>query len=168
MYIFVDELRRLVLMKNNNRVLLYLIYVIILYLLIYLATYISTYFYEISRSTFNRTPEAIYTTFYPIVLGLYAGLPNLYKQMKKEGIWTVDWIKLLVIGVPSLLVALSYIILLLISEKGIAVSYPFPAIFAMYTAPRFLSSFIFGYILLTSFKKKNITSLEDRGEENFI
>lgn len=148
--------------KGTNRVLLYLIYVIVLYLLIYLATYISTYFYEISRSTFNRTPEMVYTTFYPIVIGLYAGLPNLYRQLKKEGVWIVDWIKLLVIGVPSLLVALSYIILLLISEKGIAVSYPFPAIFAMYPAPRFLASFIFGYILFTSFKKQNITSQEDR------
>jgi len=154
--------------KRYKRVLPYLIYVIILYLLIYLATYIGTYFYEISRSTFNRTPEAIYTTFYPIVLGLYAGFPNLYKQLKKEGVWTVDWVKLLIIGIPSLFVALSYIILLLISEKGIAVSYPFPAIFAMYTAPRFLSSFIFGYILITSFKKKNITSLEDRSGEEFI
>lgn len=154
--------------KNSNRVLLYLIYVIVLYLLIYLATYISTYFNEISRSTFNRTPEAIYTTFYPIVLGLYAGFPSLYKHLKKEGVWTVDWVKLLIIGIPSLFVALSYIILLLISEKGIAVSYPFPAILVMYSAPRFLASFIFGYIVLDSFKKQNITSQEDGTEEDFI
>ncbi len=146
-------------MKGNfKKAVSYLAFIVIFYIIAYkMASYI--HYYELLyKSTFERNPYLIYLPIYPIILGLIAGLPSLIKQFKLKGSWKVDWIKLIVIGIPTLYINFSLFLLYSTSTIG-HILVP-KLITDLYINSNGIvsgiSGFIFGYILLNSFKKVEI------------
>ncbi|MBP3951711.1 hypothetical protein [Bacillus suaedae] len=98
-------------------------------------------------------------SFFPIIIGVVLAMPNVIKSLTKKGHWKVDWIKLIVIGLPFLylsIVPIMYIIGVL------KIDLPFSA-YAMgsYIGGDLLLTFVTingivaGYMLCTSFYKRN-------------
>ena len=138
--------------KNFKRAVYYFIYILLFY-------WGAKYGYELyvkAKTTFDfsRTLIMIYRSIFPIILGLLLGFLNFTNKIKKQGRWKVDWVKLIILGIPTLYFGLNPI-LMSVSGKINALLYP---IFLIPTIEQqifyTLSGFIFGYIILDSIDKK--------------
>ncbi len=76
------------------------------------------------KTTFNPYPLAIFSTLYPIFIGILIGMPKLLNELKKEGIWKWDWIKSIAIGLPT-----AYVSLFLVSVYTPLGTYLYPDVF---------------------------------------
>ena len=141
--------------KNYKQVISYVIYILLFYLILYLGAFYSYRIIEYSKSTFKHEPMVIYLTFFPIILGLLAALPNLCLEIKKSGKWKMNWTKLIVIGVPSFLIGISLMYLSIETFLGLKIIPDFLSFILVYDTPRILSGFIFGFIILDSIEKHN-------------
>lgn len=56
--------------------------------------------------TFNVKPYIIYVTIFPICMGVLLRLPKLIVEIKDKKKWSLDWMKLLIIGIPALYIAM--------------------------------------------------------------
>ncbi|WP_096271237.1 hypothetical protein [Paucisalibacillus globulus] len=94
----------------------------------------------------------IYSTIFPILIGMILRLPAFIKEIKEKRKWSVDWVKLGAIGIPTLYI--SQIFILYFSLPG--VSLPFGGVLIRsYDMPfSTIAGLIFGYILLDSLKEK--------------
>lgn len=99
--------------------------------------------------TYNPIPLFIYVTLFPILIGVLLGLPKLFNDIRKNKKWKVDWIKLIAVGVPSLYIGSTSLLMLL----------PFQLIFidrimflnqSTFTT---VAGLVFGYILIDSLKE---------------
>ncbi|MDA8222604.1 hypothetical protein [Desulfosporosinus sp.] len=61
--------------------------------------------------TFETGPYYIYSALFPILVGIVLALPRLIQEFRKMGKWSIDWIKLLAVGTPTLLLNLSLILI---------------------------------------------------------
>lgn len=48
----------------------------------------------------------IFKSVFPIIIGFILGLPHCLDNLRKDGNWTYDWIRLLTLGIPALIAAL--------------------------------------------------------------
>lgn len=63
------------------------------------------YLQDRAVKTMNYLGFSIYYTLFPIMLGVFLALPELYKKIKKSGIWKIDWVKIVAVGLPTLPIA---------------------------------------------------------------
>jgi len=84
---------------------------------------------------------------YPILLGFLIALPQFIRNTHKTGAWHFHWIKFLVMGIPALYIAFTYIIYF--SRFGNLL----PVIHSQQLY--IISGIIFGHVLLTSFYKQS-------------
>ena len=107
---------------------------------------------EKSAIVFDLKPYIIFSSIFPIFIGMLLRLPKLIIEIKNKQKWSFDWIKFITIGIPSLYIALipplafSYGTILLFSKA-----------FMLLGASTFTSiaGVIFGYVLLDSLKSNN-------------
>lgn len=103
------------------------------------------------RFEYNLT----YTTFIIITLfggiGAILGLDNLIISLKKKGVLKVNKPKLLVLGIPSFIVSLTYIWANLGLFKMIPSIYPY---LIKYDYPIIVSSIILGHTIVSSLYKE--------------
>lgn len=82
-----------------------------------------------------------------IVIGLLLGLEHFFKEFRKEGRWTVNLIRLVIMGIPSGISAFYFVLSVVLSLR-------IPS-FMMYSTLFYeFSGLIFGYTIMTSFYKK--------------
>lgn len=118
--------------------------------LIYSLGFIVTYFlttnfnHSISDSI-TTTNDYIYLRLSFIVFGIFCTIPYILDEFKKSGRWKCDYIKLLVLGIPSFYFSFSFIIYFYLPDLFRNTSF----IISNYEVP----CFILGYILLSSFYK---------------
>jgi len=105
----------------------------------------------IKDKTLNSFPLRVYLVTFPIILGSILAVPKLITSFVQKGRWVVDWLKIIVIGIPTLF--LSTVPLTYFTQIGGF----FP--FILQVADRELytiSGLIFGYTLVESIYKREI------------
>jgi hypothetical protein len=135
-----------------KRILTSLFWSFMILLLLYLGVVLQARFKEYQEMDFNPKPYIIFTVAYPILMGMVIRLPQLITGIMKKKRWCVDWIKLCVIGLPSLYIAispLSFFINIPIFNLNL-VNNMFSAGITVMTVAGVIS----GYIILDSIKEK--------------
>jgi hypothetical protein len=104
----------------------------------------------------------IFSTIFPIFIGVLLRLPQLIIEIKEKRKWSIDWVKLTAIGIPTLYVS-QMLILYFFTPFGS--SLPFGRILmqnADIPLPT-IAGIIFGYIVLDSLKEDHEST---KGELN--
>lgn len=84
---------------------------------------------------------------YPILIGCLIALPQIIRNISKTGFWHFDWVKFLIMGIPSLYIAFTHIIYF----SGFGGFLPVLHSEHLYI----IGGIIFGTVLLTSFYKQS-------------
>lgn len=107
---------------------------------------------EQSAKNFEFMPSVIFSTIFPIVIGILFGIPVLIKRIKAEGIAGYDWVKLLGICIPALYIA--FLPLLFVSGITLPFAYTLGTSAPMSTVFPAISGIVFGFVLLECIKSK--------------
>lgn len=131
----------------------YLLYVVILIALLYWG---SVYLDRIKTLVaLNYNPEFHFTatSILLIFIGMYIALPGLIKRISRPGTWTIDWVRLIITGLPTLYVAFWPLIYFVPPFQFLHLE--FTRILTMYSLlPQTVCGIVFGYTLLSSINKK--------------
>jgi hypothetical protein len=101
------------------------------------------------NSTFGSLlPVAIFAAVFPIVLGMFIRLPQSIKEMRSGKKWSVDGAKLLAIGLPAFLVALTPT--LYVSPLGQFLQVIPATAKLLNSEVTTIAGLVFGYVLLDS------------------
>ncbi len=139
-------------MVNHNlkRIVGYFIYVVALGYFVIAAEQLRRHLEKLFGTTYDPTYYWTFLSIYPILVGVLLALPQLVKLFGQEGSWKVDWIPLLVVGFPSLLVAITPILCL--AEFA---QWKITALIFMYTPNlTFVAGILFGFVLVSSFGRQ--------------
>ena len=109
-----------------------------------------------ASTNFNVAPLYYFNALYPILIGIFLGVPLWVKNLSKKGKWLFDWTLFLPIGLPTLLLNLISFAsftplskyLTLIYNKGQTL------LFMIDKQVLTISGIICGYILVSSIKKR--------------
>jgi len=96
-----------------------------------------------------------FSVIFPIFIGLLLGLPGLINKIKQQREWSFNWMKLLVIGLPTLLTILIYLFLAYIPEN--ILQYVPEAIFLRNQTIHIVAGVVLGYVLLDSVKVDSVS-----------
>ncbi|MCM3601143.1 hypothetical protein M3175_10415 [Robertmurraya korlensis] len=143
--------------NNRSSTLVYLGYVFLLLIMVFFGLKFQASLYLNSQETYKIFPYFLFKAIFPLIIGVYLAAPHLYKTFTKAGKWKVDWVKLIVVGLPF--IYLSIVPILYFSEV-IALNLPFSS-YAMggyfggdaSTSFGTINGIIAGYIVPSSIKK---------------
>ncbi|MEK3954871.1 hypothetical protein SAMN05421670_3698 [Psychrobacillus psychrotolerans] len=114
---------------------------------------------ERSAIVFDIKPFIIFTSIFSIFMGMLLRLPKLIIEIKDKKRWSIDWVKVLVIGIPSIYIAMIRLLaivygknLLFFNEVTLLGDFTFT----------YIAGVIFGYVLLDSLKSND--SSNDKGK----
>ncbi|MEK3980217.1 hypothetical protein MKY37_14280 [Psychrobacillus sp. FSL K6-2836] len=111
---------------------------------------------EKSAIVFDMKPYYIFISIYPVFIGLLLRLPKLIIEIRDKKKWSFDWMKIIVIGIPSFYIAT---IPLLIISFGTNLLFSKSFLMLGDTIFTSIAGVIFGYVLLDSLKS-NTSSTE--------
>ena len=114
---------------------------------------------ERSAIVFDIKPFIIFASIFSIFMGMLLRLPKLILEIKDKRKWSIDWVKVMIIGVPSLYVAM---IPLLIISFGTNLLFSKSFLLLGDTIFTSIAGVIFGYVLLDSLKSNTFTN--DKGK----
>lgn len=119
--------------------------------LIYLGMKYNIRLVEEASQTYEIRPVLIFSTIFPIVIGLILRLPKLIMEIKDKKEWTFNWIKVMAIGIPTLYIAL----LPILSFTFVGMDFLFAKELLLFgnTTLITIAGIVFGYVLLDSLKK---------------
>jgi len=139
---------------NIKRWYKYLIYLLLILAVVFLNT--SKFFPFFHKATFTiNYIHIILNILTGVLAGVLLGCEHLYIEFKKEGLWKINLPKIIILGLPSLYFALTYILLNtcipIISKLIIHSATYLLNVFS----EKYISFFqlILGYVLITSFYK---------------
>lgn len=144
-------------MGKGKRFSLYLLLTLLALAFLYLGAKYGVYLKLLRSRTYDPYPYYIFSAMFPILFGMVLALPNLWREFRKPGKWTMDWVKLLAIGIPTLLVNLNLVLIALTPVgkiKYFTTYNPFIEVMITDKTVIALSGTIFGYVLISSFNKK--------------
>ncbi|KUO66751.1 MAG: hypothetical protein APF84_14670 [Gracilibacter sp. BRH_c7a] len=93
-----------------RRIITYVIFVSGLLLLIRYGGYYQEEMRILEGKTFKILPYTFYSFIYPVIVGLYLALPEFINRLRRVGKLHVNWIKISIIGIPTLLINSSLIL----------------------------------------------------------
>lgn len=137
---------------NMKRFSKYLIWSLIIIFILFLGSEIESRLEEYSAKYYKVLPYMAFTLLFPILVGMIFRLPQFVTDIILKKRWSVDWVKLSAIGIPSLYIAASPLLFFLnvpIINQHFA-SKMISSGFTMTT----IAGVIFGYIILESLKGK--------------
>lgn len=140
-------------MMNSElkRIVGYFVYVITFGSFVIVAEQLQRYLANLFSRTYDPTYYWTFLSIYPILVGVMLALPRLIKLFGQEGSWKVDWIPLLLVGFPSLLVAITPILWL----AEFAQNWKTATLIFMYTPNlTFVAGILFGFVLVSSFGRQ--------------
>lgn len=126
---------------------------------------------QYSATNFNVIPQMIFSTLFPIAIGLLIAFPKFIIEFRKKGNWKLDWVKFIAIGIPILYFAIFPLVLALSILGGdsnlplLNGLYRYPL--SMYL-PNELSGVVLGYLLLTVPCKKVTNGTETSNKDTII
>ncbi|WP_438311358.1 hypothetical protein [Sporosarcina sp. FA9] len=135
-----------------KRFIYYIAWTLIIGFIIYFGASYQFELRQIARETFDISSVLLYSSIFPICIGILIRLPGFIIEIKKNGKWGFDWIKFLAIGLPSICILLIYISVSHLPQS-ILPFIPQLILFGDSTI-QVMAGVVFGYILLDSVKKK--------------
>lgn len=84
-----------------------LLYVSGLFFLIYFGDYYQEEMRVLTGRTFNPFPSTLFSVIYPVIIGLYLALPEFIHVLRRTGKMMVNWVRIIIIGIPTLLIDIS-------------------------------------------------------------
>ncbi|MET0961184.1 MAG: hypothetical protein ABWX58_12770 [Psychrobacillus psychrotolerans] len=114
---------------------------------------------ERSAIVFDIKPFIIFASIFSIFMGMLLRLPKLIIEIKDKKRWSIDWVKVLVIGIPSIYIAMIPLLaiaygknLLFFNEVMLLGDFTFT----------YIAGVIFGYVLLDSLKSNNSSNDKEK------
>jgi hypothetical protein len=144
--------------NKRNSILGYTGYMFLFLVMIFFGLKFQANLYLNSQETYEIFPYYLFKAIFPLIIGVFLASPHLYKTFIKTGKWKVDWVKLIVVGLPF--IYLSIVPILYYSEV-LTLNFPFSS-YAMggyfgggaSTSFETINGIIAGYIASTSMIKK--------------
>lgn len=133
-------------MGKCKRIMIYIVYIAAIIAISITGDKFNNYLFLL-HSTYYKSIYFWFLPIYPILIGCLMALPQFLGNAGKTGAWNFDWIKFLVVGIPSLYIAFTYIIYF--SQIG--------DILPVIHSPQLyiIGGILFGSVLLTSFHKQS-------------
>lgn len=135
-----------------KRLAIYLLYSAGLIILLYLGVRYNEQLGVTYQRDFYYIPFIFFSALFPVIMGAYLALPQVITQLRKPGAIKYDWLKLLIIGLPALLICFSWVLFLYIPShelsQHLGIMY-----FRFGTLGTFMAGVAGGYILLNSLTK---------------
>lgn len=101
-----------------------------------------------AQMNYNFWPQVIFAALFPILIGILLRLPKLIKEIQEGKAWSVNWMKLFAVGLPTLYVSLVPVLSLTSLFRYI----PF-VMDIIHLDLSTLTGVVFGYVLLDSLKE---------------
>jgi uncharacterized integral membrane protein len=132
----------------------YLVYAIIVFVYIFFYAMINSHVSTLAKQTGNSRLFLILEPIGNSIFGVLIGFEHLINQKKKEGKWVFNIPRFVLLGIPSLF----FSVFTSIYYSNISNLFPF-----MYRFPQIITfsyfyvlcQFLFGYVLITNFSKRN-------------
>ena len=121
-------------------------------LILFLGLEIQTMVKKYAEHNFDYQPYITFTLLFPILMGMLLRLPQLVKEIVAKKRWSIDWIKLLTLGVPTIYIAL--IPLPYFSNIHLINHTVINKIFLTGFTGTTIAGIVFGYVLIDSLKEK--------------
>ena len=102
-----------------------------------------------AQMNYNFWPQVIFAALFPILIGILLRLPKLIKEIQQEKAWSVNWMKLLAVGLPTL-----YVVLVPVLSLTVLFRYMPFALAIVHLDFSTLAGVVFGYVLLDSLKEE--------------
>lgn len=112
---------------------------------------------EKSAIIFDIKPYISFASFFSIVIGMLLRLPKLILEIRDKQRWSFDWMKVIVIGIPSL-----YIAMIPLFALVYGMNLWFSKVVMLLGDITFttIAGVIFGYVLLDSLNSKASTTIK--------
>ncbi|QOR64795.1 hypothetical protein IM538_13105 [Cytobacillus suaedae] len=144
--------------NKRNSILGYTGFVFLFLVMIFFGLKFQANLYLNSQENYEIFPYYLFKAVFPLIIGVFLASPHLYKIFTKTGKWKLNWVKLIVVGLPF--IYLSIIPILYIFEV-LTLNLPFSS-YAMggyfgggaSTSFETINGIIAGYIVSTSIIKK--------------
>lgn len=94
----------------------------------------------------------LFSSIFPIVIGILLRLPKLINEIKENRQWTFDWAKFIGIGLPSFCILSMYVLIFSSVGESILPFVP-EMIYLGNSTIQTIAGVVFGFILLDSVKK---------------
>ncbi|OEF97587.1 hypothetical protein [Desulfuribacillus alkaliarsenatis] len=131
----------------------YLLYIIGLLLLIYYGNAYQVKLRIIFNQELNLMPMLLFNSAYSIIVGIYIALPSFIITILKSGKVHIDWLKILIIGIPTFLISASGVLYHYLRPTELITMFHW--IFSRYSVSgTSLIAVVFGYTLLSSIVKE--------------
>lgn len=135
-----------------RKIIAYLCYVSGLMLLVHYGVNHQEELRIIAGRNYNPLPSILFSYVYSVMIGKYIALPRLISSLRMKGKLSVNWLKILIIGMPTLLISASGIL------SYYFVSSPLKLIGWVYVKYNMMGATLIGvacgYTLLNSIAKK--------------
>lgn len=134
----------------------YLVYVVAFGYFVIKADDFYRYLTEAYRRDYDLTGTFLFMSIFPIIVGILIALPQFFASYMHKGAWKVDWIALLAMGLPALLVAITPMLINLSLEeqiigfKGQVIGF----IVGFHPTLVTVAGILFGFVLVTSFSRQ--------------
>lgn len=145
-----------------KRIIAYLLYLSGLLLLIFLGGKYQQELRILAGREFNPLPPILFSTVYSVLVGMYIALPKLASTLMRSGKLGLDWLKVLIIGIPTLLISASGILYHYLSWD---ISFLVQWFYMQYNGMSIaFIGVVSGYTLLSSVTKDEITETISTGK----
>ncbi|WP_223702366.1 hypothetical protein [Sutcliffiella deserti] len=91
--------------NNQKRAVCYISYVFLFLLLIFIGLRFQAFLLTYGQNNYEILPYFLFKSVFSVVIGIYIGLPFIYRNFSSEGAWKVNWMKLAIIGLPFIYLA---------------------------------------------------------------
>lgn len=151
---FVQYQEGVIRILKTTRFAAYIGYVILVVFVLKLLFQYEHILQEQSKVTFDYFSSLLYSSLYPLLIGLLFALPKFIQALKGEGRWNFDWLKFTAIGLPALFGAAVFLIYF--SPIG---KYLPPMLIGIFgTKFSTICGIVFGYLALSCFQKSKVNS----------
>ncbi|MFD1929016.1 hypothetical protein ACFSFY_13315 [Sporosarcina siberiensis] len=134
-----------------KRFLYYFSWTIVVSFIIYLGAKYQMWLQLEASKNFELSSLYLYSTIFPIVIGMMLRLPKLLTEIRQNSQWTFDWVKFIGIGLPSFCILSMYVLPFYLPESMLSLI-PNAIMFRNQTI-QVVAGVVLGFILLDSVKK---------------
>lgn len=100
----------------------YLIYLIILAFVIVVGLKHQSNLFKQSSISYDLFDYYRFEILFPLIIGAVLAIPSIFKNFLKQGVWKLNWVKLIVLGIPILYLAITPYLYL---KRLISLNFPF-------------------------------------------
>lgn len=107
----------------------------------------------LTRITYNPYPHLLFLSIFPPIIGMLLALPDFITKARKQGLWYINWVILISMGIPTFYVAISPALYFSPISNYLP---PIGNLTFIYSqTPQIICGVIFGYVLLSVFDKRD-------------